>query len=84
VETVLRDLRYAFRQLSRSPGFAGIAIVTLALAIGSNTAVFSVVKGVMLRSLPYDDPGSLVVAWPDALPDQGASDSAHGTSVKTK
>src|SRR5262249_59980602 len=59
--TLLGDLRYAARSLARQPGFSAIAILTLVLGIGLNTAVFSVIKSVLLNQLPYDDPSRLVV-----------------------
>lgn len=63
LEIFAQDLRYAFRTLRRSPGFAGAAILTLALGIGGSTAVFTVVDSVILRPLTYRDSGKLVVAW---------------------
>ncbi len=56
---MLEDLRYALRQLKRSPGFAAAVVVTLALAIGVNTAVFSLMDGFLLRGLPYPQPERL-------------------------
>ncbi|MFI5168944.1 MAG: ABC transporter permease, partial [Vicinamibacterales bacterium] len=61
VDEVARDLRYAVRQLRRSPGFALMAILCLGLGIGANTAIYSFIDGVLLRSLPVSDPASLVV-----------------------
>lgn len=64
---VLQDLRYAFRMLGKSPGFTAVAILTLALGIGANTAIFSLIDGILLRALPVRDAQSLIVLKWSAL-----------------
>jgi predicted permease len=71
MQTLWQDLRYGARMLLKNPGFSLIAILTLALGIGANTAIFSLVNRVLLFRLPYQDAGSLVMVW-GSNPQQGA------------
>jgi putative ABC transport system permease protein len=71
---LLSDLRHAFRSLRKAPGFTAVAVQTLALGVGANTAVFSLINAVLLRPLPYPQPDRPVLVW-ESAPFFGIQDS---------
>jgi putative ABC transport system permease protein len=71
LDDAIKDVRFGARSLARAPGVSAVAVVTLALGIGATTAIFSVVKGVLLEPLPFGEPDRLVSVWGRFLPESG-------------
>ena len=80
METLLKDIRYGIRGLLKRPGFTIVALITLALGIGANTAIFSVVNAVVLRPLPYAEPDRLMTLW-ETMPGSDQRSVAPGNFI---
>ena len=81
MNTLINDFKYAFRQLYKSPGFAMVAIITLALGIGANTAIFSMINSVLIKPLPYSDSERLVRVY-ETFPNGQRNGSVSGGAFK--
>src|SRR5438067_2202226 len=63
MSTLLQDLRYAFRRIAKQPGFTAVVVISLALGIGANTMIFSLVNGLLIHSLPYPEADRIMMLW---------------------
>src|SRR5438067_10339383 len=79
----MNDLKFAFRQLLKNPGFTAVAVLTLALGIGANTAIFSVCEAVLLKPLPYSDPNRIFMLW-ERQPSGSGRSEEHTSELQSR
>ena len=80
---LLQDLRFAIRSLTKRPVFTGVVVATIALGIGVNAAIFSVLYDVVIQPLPYEDPDGLVMVWEHNVPRDNRTNTVSGANFHT-